>query len=68
MNMSRCYCCGIKLTEDEMKRRNPDGSYEDMCGTCLDLSDMNNKPKDYGKEYAYERLTHGSKGFFRTPR
>lgn len=64
----RCICCQTILTEFEAKRKAPDGSYEDLCNSCLTLSDTEAMPEDYGHEYQLEKLTNGSKWFFYTPK
>lgn len=31
----RCNCCGVPLLGDEIMRKLPDGSIDDMCNRCI---------------------------------
>lgn len=34
----RCICCDLKLEDTEMKKKKMDGSWEDMCTSCVGKS------------------------------
>lgn len=33
--MSRCRACNIKLSRRELKHKDPDGKFTDLCNRCL---------------------------------
>ncbi len=35
--MSRCTCCQVVLTQTEMLLDNEDGSFNDLCFTCIGI-------------------------------
>lgn len=59
----RCVSCDTTMTVEEMRAVKHNGEPEDMCFKCLDTIRDDYDPH----EYQFEKLTHGSKRFFRVP-
>lgn len=55
--MSRCICCDTILSSVEMSRKKSDGAYEDLCGDCSNLVEMDVDGIFNFHEYAFGDLT-----------
>lgn len=53
--MSRCTCCQVVLNQTELELKNEDGSWNDLCFTCIGV--VNHPDYCIDHSYAFEEDT-----------